>query len=524
MKTTTINPPVLGGKKCKCCGEPLGQARENKTFCSSACRAKHHRLQAAETERENQIRQQVIESIQLDGIATAEDNAASEAEAAETARLEGIMAEIGKEVQAIEKLEQEIAEAEAKRVADVRDLPEAITKANAEIERLEGLQWLDEVEFYNRYLNEELARLVTEAKSGSKSMDYMDVIFPNAYRQALVKAIPPHGPLRAKLAEGQANLQRTIAQASERRKALERQLQSARTKGGLSSWMNENRNALIESAKARIKGLERKLQEPPKPPTPPPLPEPLPILYKQGHVPREGSAEPVETQMVLGRTIQPQQPVTFAEPKKPKVPKGEIGGADLLAESSESFLLQGALGAFIGRLDRKMVAIGLTGDSGSGKSTFSLTLALRFARHGFTVKYFSLEEGLGDSMKDKIWAAGIGNEVKFHEGATLQAIRQDAKRFDVIFIDSFTVLEGGQDELEKLRKDFPETIFVCIHQKTTAGTIRGGSKIFYNSTAIINIEIDHDRGRLAVMQKSRYGTVGFMYNIGDDEVFRAGDW
>ena len=79
-------------------------------------------------------------------------------------------------------------------------------------------------------------------------------------------------------------------------------------------------------------------------------------------------------------------------------------------------------------------------------------------------------------------------------------------------------------DLEKLRKDFPETIFVCIHQKTTAGTIRGGSKIFYNSTAIINIEIDHDKGRLAVMKKSRYGTEGYMYNINDDEVFRAGDW
>lgn len=522
MKTTTINPPVMGGKKCKCCGEPMGQARENKTFCGNACRAKHHRQQAAEMEREEEIRQRVIESMQLDGIAAAEDNAPSEAEAAETARLEGIMAEIGKELQAIEKLEQEIAEAEAKRVADVRDLPDAIAKANAEIERLEGLQWLDEVEFYNRYLNEELARLVTEAKSGSKSMDYMDIIFPNAYRQALVKAIPAHGPLRAKLAEAQANLQRTIAQASERRTVLERRLQSARTKGGLSSWMNENRKSLIESAKGRIKGLERRLQEPPKPPTPPPLPATLPMVGSQGPIQLDGRAEPMESQAVLGRTTQPS--ATFAESKKPKAPKGEIGGADLLSESSDTFTLQGALGLFIGSMDRKMAAIGLTGDSGSGKSTFSLTLALSFARHGFSVKYFSLEEGLGDSMKRKIRAAGIGNEVRFQEGATLHAIRQDAKRFDVIFIDSFTILDSGQDELEKLRKDFPETIFVCIHQKTTSGSIRGGSKIFYNSTAIINIEIDHDRGRLAVMKKSRYGTEGFMYNINDDEVFRAGDW
>lgn len=42
--------------------------------------------------------------------------------------------------------------------------------------------------------------------------------------------------------------------------------------------------------------------------------------------------------------------------------------------------------------------------------------------------------------------------------------------------------------------------------------VLGGRKIFCNSTAIINTPMPrgHDRGRLTVMKKSRYGTEGFM--------------
>ncbi len=500
----------------------MEQARENKTFCGNACRGKYHRMQVAEEEREQEIRQRLLESMQQLAPPMIEVQEQTAYDEAEVARLEAIMLAIAKEEQTIEGHMKAIAEIEAKVETELMDLPDAITKAQAEIVRLEGLQRLKPVDFYNFVLNEELKELNVLARSGNVSADFFDLSYPYRLKQVLVTTIPLGSPLWAKVEDGFARLRRAVLEKKQERDGLAGRLDIARKSKEKPSFLVETRKMQIVLAKRRIEALERKRLEQPTPP--PPTIVALGMHTDGGPMPSDVRTETRPDQTALGRVTPMQQHIAYAEPKKPKPPKGEIGGADLLSEESETFMLEGALGAFIGRMDRKMAAIGLTGDSGSGKSTFSLTLAGLFARHGFTVKYFSLEEGLGDSMKKKIRAARIGNDVKFAEGASLYAIRQDAKRFDVIFIDSFTILDAGQDELEKLRKDFPETIFVCIHQKTTGGTIRGGTKIFYNSTAIINIEIDHDRGRLAVMKKSRYGTEGFMYNINEDEVFRVGEW
>lgn len=524
MKTNTLTPVVQGGRKCKFCGEPMGDARENKEYCGNSCRAKQRRQLVAEQERENAIRLKLLESMQPLGAPPLEpmegqESHVVEIDPEEVARIEGIMLEIGKQEQQLAANEEEIAKVFAEVEAELAKLPAEIAATDKEILRLTGFQKLNHLDFYNRFMNKALADLQARVNAGNLPMDYIDLGYQESLAKALVHRMDKGSELWNMTQQGFSRLAEMIAKKQEERKKLVSRLETARNAKTKPPILIYAHQIGVDQAKRKLVELRRKLAETPPPKPPKPVAPVLPVAVLNGP-PSQG----IETGLVVARPQAALVPSQQPEQRKPKVPKGEIGGADLLAESSESFLLQGALGAFVGRLDRKMVAIGLTGDSGSGKSTFSLRLALRFARHGFSVKYFSLEEGLGDSMKRKIWEAEIGNEVKFQEGATLQAIKQDAKRFDVIFIDSFTVLEGGQDELEKLRKDFPETIFVCIHQKTTAGTIRGGSKIFYNSTAIINIEIDHDRGRLAVMQKSRYGTVGFMYNIGDDEVFRAGDW
>lgn len=209
------------------------------------------------------------------------------------------------------------------------------------------------------------------------------------------------------------------------------------------------------------------------------------------------------------------KPAEIKEVSKTK--KGAIGGADLLNIKFETFRLEGELGRFLGELDRNMTSFALTGDSGAGKSYFSFELAKLFIDYGFKCKYFSLEEGLGKLTQQKLFKYNIGNELTLSGKATLSEIRKDAKIFDVVIIDSFQKLDAKAAEFERLRQDFPKTIFIIIFQKTTAGTIRGGSSIKFSSSATIDVKVQ-DGERIAYMEKGRYGTMGWKYSISDGEL------
>jgi len=56
-----------------------------------------------------------------------------------------------------------------------------------------------------------------------------------------------------------------------------------------------------------------------------------------------------------------------------------------------------------------------------------------------------------------------------------------------------------------------------IFQKTSSGSIRGGSSIKFNSSATIDVQLQ-DGERIAVMEKGRYGTIGWVYSIDEGRV------
>jgi len=49
--------------------------------------------------------------------------------------------------------------------------------------------------------------------------------------------------------------------------------------------------------------------------------------------------------------------------------------------------------------------------------------------------------------------------------------------------------------------------------------MRGGASIKFDSTATIDMQL-RDGERIAVMQKSRYGTIGWEYSVTDDEIIK----
>jgi hypothetical protein len=219
-------------------------------------------------------------------------------------------------------------------------------------------------------------------------------------------------------------------------------------------------------------------------------------------------------------------PVKSALPKRMKQPilvqnnnnlKNGVGGADLQNMTFDTFTLDSELGRFLGELDKNMTSFALTGNSGAGKSYFSFELAKVFIDNGFKAKYFALEEGLGKLTQNKVRFYGLDNNITITGKGSLREVRRDAKQYDLIVIDSFQKLNVKAEEFERLRQDFPKTIFIIIFQKTASGSMRGGSSIKFNSSATIDVQIK-DNERIAFMEKGRYGTIGWVYSIDEGVV------
>jgi hypothetical protein len=196
---------------------------------------------------------------------------------------------------------------------------------------------------------------------------------------------------------------------------------------------------------------------------------------------------------------------------------------EVLKMKFDTFTISSELGEFLGNLDRNMLAFALTGDAGAGKSYFSYQLTKLFVDNNFRVAYFSFEEGLGQITKDKFIQYGIESKVDLITGATYEEVDQESELYDVIIIDSFSKLNRKASDYDLLRQRHPKNIFVVIFQKTTGKTIRGGSAITFDSSAIINVTAIKDennivKDRLAKMKKSRYGTTGWVYSITEEKI------
>jgi hypothetical protein len=198
----------------------------------------------------------------------------------------------------------------------------------------------------------------------------------------------------------------------------------------------------------------------------------------------------------------------------------EIGAGDLQDMDFDTFTLNSELGRFLGELDFNRTAFALTGDSGSGKTYFSFELANLFITAlDIKAKYFSLEEGIGKLTKEKVAQYNLGNELSIVPKGNIEDVRIAAKTFPLVIVDSFNKLNAKAADFENLRTDFPKTLFILIFQKTSSGTMRGGSSIKYDSSATIDV-IKRDGERIALMEKGRYGTIGWEYSIDNGRVIK----
>lgn len=187
----------------------------------------------------------------------------------------------------------------------------------------------------------------------------------------------------------------------------------------------------------------------------------------------------------------------------------------------KTFRLKGAIGELLGDMETYRLAITLEGDQGAGKTQCAFQLADAFADIGKSVGIFQLEIGANSNIVSKfrdkyIKPSNRKNVLIAGEAPNgINTVRDYAKKFNVIIIDSWTKLDVDSMEFDRLRKDFEDTIWVVLFQRTSGNTIRGGTKPLYD--AGINLEAkkvdDTFVNNYVVATKNRYGATGIKYNI-----------
>jgi nucleoside-triphosphatase THEP1 len=178
--------------------------------------------------------------------------------------------------------------------------------------------------------------------------------------------------------------------------------------------------------------------------------------------------------------------------------------------------LSGDLGVFLGLLERDKCAITLSGEPGSGKTYLCFDVMSKFVKANLKVCYFSLEEGITHLTQMKLERYNLVNEInlEINESASIEDVKRFSNKFDVIVIDSWGKLNTDIGEFDKLRINYPQTIFIAIFQQTSSGQMRGGTRASFDASTNIETSKSGEK-RIAVCTKNRYGFTGVRYFIDD---------
>ena len=220
--------------------------------------------------------------------------------------------------------------------------------------------------------------------------------------------------------------------------------------------------------------------------------------------------------------------------KIPTVKKNELFTSfdkQPITTNTPTFRLPGAMGELLGDLEKFELAITIEGDQGGGKTRFTYQLANAFASMGNRIAIFTLEIGgksdLINRMKDEYLSPENRNRISRADQLPdgYNTISNATGGFDVIIIDSWNKTGLPSQDFDRLRKEYPDTIFIVIFQRTTGKTIRGGTAPLFD--AGINIEVvkvdDTFKNNYAVTTKNRYGITGIKYNIFTKDIIGAAE-
>jgi len=142
-----------------------------------------------------------------------------------------------------------------------------------------------------------------------------------------------------------------------------------------------------------------------------------------------------------------------------------------------------------------------------GKSYLSVEFAGYLARSHGTVLYVAREEGIDDTMQQKLKDKDVAHPDLF----VSDFLPDDLSRYDFIFIDSVTKQGLTPSQLEALQRSNPGKSFIYVFQVTKDGTFRGRNEFAHDVDVLIEVP---EKG--IAVQNGRFNQGGQM------EIFDSG--
>lgn len=139
------------------------------------------------------------------------------------------------------------------------------------------------------------------------------------------------------------------------------------------------------------------------------------------------------------------------------------------------------------------------GESGHGKSTWTIELAYYIANNLGNVLYNSSEEGIGETLQRKFKGKN-SNYLDISEAKTYEELKKalKAKKYAFLVIDSVNDMDIKPNHLKELKLEDPNRSIIYIMQATKGGDYKGGTTYKHDSDYVIRIS-NHE----AVREKCR---------------------
>ncbi len=142
-----------------------------------------------------------------------------------------------------------------------------------------------------------------------------------------------------------------------------------------------------------------------------------------------------------------------------------------------------------------------------GKSILCIDFAGYLARNHGTVLYVAKEEGLDFTLQEKLKAKDVAHPNLF----VTESIPENLDAYDFVFLDSVNKLDLSTDDLEVLKKNYPNITFIQIFQTTKMGAHKGKNDAPHNVDVVIEVP---ERGK--AIQYGRFNQGGEMDIFPDD--------
>ncbi len=205
------------------------------------------------------------------------------------------------------------------------------------------------------------------------------------------------------------------------------------------------------------------------------------------------------------------------------------------SEPIEYFNIQGDIGKFLGKIERKpeeSVAVTLDAPQGSGKTRWFFQVMEVLAKAGYKGLFNSIEEhpesNLFQEKIDQYISEKSKKNISCISEDNFEKFKEYIPYYDFVLVDSWNKLaeKNNIDFDDDLRKAYDGKLFFCIFQRTVTGGMRGGSKAQFDGDIILKVfkDVDDFKNNYIYADKNRYSDqTGLKLNTNTGKLMKEKD-